>query len=141
MKRAELGLLEVLGLLVRMPEEGDVTALSCFSGWLGILLSSLFGAKNPLDFALSCERTLRLCFSQIDVTLFLAGGHNALSRAEIDALSRGQTFRLCFSQAVVKICLSLGQLLRLCFSWAVVKVCQAVKVWPLHGLNPPKFHL
>jgi hypothetical protein len=32
MKRAELGLLEVLGLLVRMPEEGDVTALSCFSG-------------------------------------------------------------------------------------------------------------
>jgi hypothetical protein len=27
MKRAKLGLLEVLGLLVRMPGEGDVTAL------------------------------------------------------------------------------------------------------------------
>ena len=32
MKRAELGLLEVLGLLVRMPGEGDVTALPCFVG-------------------------------------------------------------------------------------------------------------
>jgi hypothetical protein len=31
-KRAELGLLEVLGLLVRMPGEGDVTALPCFVG-------------------------------------------------------------------------------------------------------------
>ena len=52
MKRAELGLLEVLGLLVRMPGEGDVTALPFFAGELGILLSSLFGAKNPLDFAI-----------------------------------------------------------------------------------------
>ncbi len=34
MKRAKLGLLEVLGLLVRMPGEGDVTALPCFSGEL-----------------------------------------------------------------------------------------------------------
>jgi hypothetical protein len=46
-------------------------------------------------------QTLRLCFLRVDVTLFLAGGHKALSRAELDALSRGQTFRLCFSQAVV----------------------------------------
>jgi hypothetical protein len=65
-------------------------------------------------------------FSQADVmSLFLAilaGGHLALSRSELYALSR-------------------GQLLRLCFSRAVVKVWQAVKVWPLHGLNPPKFHL
>jgi hypothetical protein len=30
MKRAKLGLLEVLGLLVRMPGEGDVTALPLF---------------------------------------------------------------------------------------------------------------
>jgi hypothetical protein len=30
MKRATLGLLEVLGLLVRMPGEGDVTALPLF---------------------------------------------------------------------------------------------------------------
>jgi hypothetical protein len=68
---------------------------------------------------------LRLCFSRVDITLFLAGRHKALSRA------------------VVKVCLSCGQLFRLCFLWAVVKVCllQAVKVWPLHGPNPPKFHL
>ena len=107
MKRAELGLLEVLGLLVNAGGR-DVTALLVLPG--GILLSSSFSPKNPLDFAFSCERTLRLCFSQIDVTLFLAGGHNALSRAEIDALSRGQTFRLSFarrtlcsfSRAVVK---------------------------------------
>jgi hypothetical protein len=32
MKRAKLRLLEVLGLLVRMPGEGDVTALPCFAG-------------------------------------------------------------------------------------------------------------
>ena len=87
-----------------------------------ILLSSLFGAKNPSVLLFSRERTLRLCFSRVDATLFLAGGHKALSRAKLDSLSRGQTFRLCFSRAVVK-------------------VCQAVKVWPLHGPNPPKFHL
>jgi hypothetical protein len=32
MKRAKLGLLEVLGLLVRMLGDGDVTALPCFPG-------------------------------------------------------------------------------------------------------------
>jgi hypothetical protein len=53
MKRAELGLLEVLGLLVRMPGvRGDVTALPCFAGEQGILLSSLFSPKNLLDFAI-----------------------------------------------------------------------------------------
>jgi tRNA G10 N-methylase Trm11 len=36
-------------------------------------------------------------------SLILAGGHKALSRAELDALSRGQTFRLSFSRAVVKV--------------------------------------
>ena len=55
--------------------------------------------------------------------LFLAGRRlGSLSLGELYALSR-------------------GQLLRLYFSRAVVKVCQAVKVWPLHGPNPPKFHL
>ena len=49
MKRAELGLLEVLGLLVNAGGR-DVTALLVLPG--GILLSSLFGAKKPLDFAL-----------------------------------------------------------------------------------------
>ena len=54
---------------------------------------------------------------------FLAGRRlGSLSRGELYALSR-------------------GQLLRLCFSRAVVKVWQAVKVWPLHGPNLPKFHL
>jgi hypothetical protein len=41
MKRAELGLLEVLGLLVRMPGV-KVMSRPCFAGELGILLSSLF---------------------------------------------------------------------------------------------------
>ena len=49
MKRAELGLLEVLGLLVNAGGR-VVMALLVLPG--GILLSSLFGAKNPLDFAL-----------------------------------------------------------------------------------------
>ena len=52
MKRAELGLLEVLGLLVRMPGVKVMSRLSpCFAGEQGILLSSLF-PKNPLDFAI-----------------------------------------------------------------------------------------
>jgi hypothetical protein len=34
MKRAKLGLLEVLGLLVRMPGEGDVMVSPCFAGEL-----------------------------------------------------------------------------------------------------------
>jgi hypothetical protein len=52
--------------------------------------------------------------------LFLAGGHKALSRAELYALTREQVFRICFSQAVVEVCLSRGQLIRLCFLQAVV---------------------
>jgi hypothetical protein len=35
-----------------MPGEGDVTALPCFAGELRILLSSLFGVKNPFGFAI-----------------------------------------------------------------------------------------
>jgi hypothetical protein len=42
MKRAELRLLEVLGLLVRMPGEGDVTALPFFRRGAGD--SSLFSS-------------------------------------------------------------------------------------------------
>ena len=51
MKRAELGLLEVLGL-VRMPGVKVMSRLPCFAGEQGILLSSLFSPKNPLDFAI-----------------------------------------------------------------------------------------
>jgi hypothetical protein len=61
--------------------EGDVTAL-LFRRELRILLSSIFGEKNPFGFAIFSWTELRLCFSRIDgtlrqlVTLFLAGGHN-----------------------------------------------------------------
>ena len=41
------------------------------------------------------------CFSRVDSKLFLAGGHLALSRGELYALSRGQLLRLCFTWAVV----------------------------------------
>jgi hypothetical protein len=43
-----------------MPGEGDVTALPLFRRELRILLSSIFGEKNPLGFAI--------------FLLFLAGG-------------------------------------------------------------------
>jgi hypothetical protein len=53
MKRVELRLLEVLGLLVRMPGVKVMSRLSpCFAGEQGILLSSLLSPKNPLDFAI-----------------------------------------------------------------------------------------
>ena len=91
MKRAKLGLLEVLGLLVRMPGEGDIIALPCFAGELGFF-SLLFLARTERSVLLfSRGRTLRLCFSRVDVTLFLAGGHKALSHAKLN----GQMFRLC----------------------------------------------
>jgi hypothetical protein len=45
MKRAELGLLEVLGLLVRMPEEGDVRLSLVFPGSWGFF-SLLFLARR-----------------------------------------------------------------------------------------------
>ena len=45
MIRAELGLLEVLGLVVNAGLGGMCR------GELGILLSSIFGEKNPLGFA------------------------------------------------------------------------------------------
>jgi hypothetical protein len=95
MKRAKLGLLEVLGL-VRMPGEGDVTALPLFRQ--GGEDSSLFyfWREESVRFCYFLVRTLRLCFLRVDVTLFIAGGHKAHSRAKLDALSRGQTFRLCF---------------------------------------------
>ena len=51
MKRAELGLLEVLGLLVRMPGVKVMSRLLVSQG-SRILLSSLFSPKNPLDFAI-----------------------------------------------------------------------------------------
>ena len=62
MKTASLGLLEVKWY-VRMPGEGDVTALPLFRRELRILLSSIFGEKNPLGFAIFSWWTLRLCFS------------------------------------------------------------------------------
>jgi hypothetical protein len=84
-----------------MPGEGDVTALPLFvSPELRILLSSIFGERNPFGFAI---------FSWTDVeALFLANSRYTLSC--------GRTF--------VKVCL-----------------LQAVKVWPLQGPNPHKFHL
>jgi hypothetical protein len=39
-----------------------------------ILLSSLFGVNKPLGFKFSCRQMLRLCFSQVDVKLFIAAG-------------------------------------------------------------------
>jgi hypothetical protein len=52
MKRAKLGLLEVLGLLVRMPGEATSRLPPCFARELRIILSSLFGTKNPFGFAI-----------------------------------------------------------------------------------------
>jgi hypothetical protein len=52
-----------------MPGEGDVTALPLFRRELRILLSSIFGEKNPLGFAI--------------FLLFLAGGF-------LGTVSRGQ---------------------------------------------------
>ena len=91
------------------------------------------------------------------------GGRDAMKRAELGLLEallglvvnagRGGMCRgelrillllflaLCFLFSRRMLFLAGRKLLRLCFSWAVVQVCQAVKVWPLHGPNPPKFHL
>jgi hypothetical protein len=67
MKRAKLGLLEVLGLLVQCWGKVTSRLSPCFAGELRILLSSLFGAKNPLGFAI---------FSWSDVKpLFLTSKH------------------------------------------------------------------
>ena len=89
---------------MRTPGEGDVTALLLFRRELRILLSSIFGEKNPCVLLLSRGRTLRIRFSEVkrsflraDITLFVAGS--------------------CYG------------------------LLQAVKVWPLQGPNPHKFHL
>jgi hypothetical protein len=104
MKRAELGLLEVLGLLVRMPGEGDVTALPpLVSPRSWGFFSLLFFARRIRSFAIFSWKDIEALFLASRFSLILAGGHKALSRAELDALSRGQTFRLSFSRAVVKV--------------------------------------
>ncbi len=90
---------------MRMPGEGDVTALPLFRRELRILLSSIFGEKNPFGFAIfswtdvedSFLRVVKRSFLRADITLFVAGS--------------------CYG------------------------LLQAVKVWPLQGPNPHKFHL
>jgi hypothetical protein len=52
MKRAKLGLLEVLGLLVRMPGKGDVTALLLFC----------WGAEDSSLFYFWREQSVRFCY-------------------------------------------------------------------------------
>mgnify|MGYP006196954785 CR=1 FL=1 len=61
--------------------------------------------------------------------------------AQVSVFSSFSHFRVVMFSIFSQDALSRGQLLRLCFSRAVVKVWQAVKVWPLHGPNPSKFHL
>ena len=71
MKTASLGLLEVKWY-VRMPGEGDVTALPLFCRELRILLSSIFGEKNPFGFAIFSWTDVEALFLvSRDVTLFL----------------------------------------------------------------------
>jgi hypothetical protein len=67
--------LEVLGLLVEMPGEGDVTALPLFRQGARILLSSLFGANKPLGFAIFSRVDVEDSFLASRHKLFLAGGH------------------------------------------------------------------
>jgi hypothetical protein len=84
MKRAKLGLLEVLGLVENAGWEN-------VSQGVRILLSSLFGANKPLGFAI---QTLRHCFLRVDVKLFFVGKFSSFlwrtfcsfSWADIEAL-------------------------------------------------------
>jgi hypothetical protein len=46
-----------------MPGEGDVRLSPCFAGELRILLSSIFGEKNPLGFPIF-RQLVRLFLSQ-----------------------------------------------------------------------------
>ena len=48
---------------MRMPGEGDVTVSPCFALELRILLSSIFGEKNPLGFVIFGQ-LVRLFLSQ-----------------------------------------------------------------------------
>ena len=66
MKRAELGLLEVLGLVVNAGRGGMCR------GELRILLSFIFGANKPLCFLFSRRRTLCLCFLRVDSSFLRA---------------------------------------------------------------------
>jgi hypothetical protein len=102
MKTASLGLLEVK--VRALPGEGDVTASPCFRRELRILLSSIFGEKNPFGFAAFSRSDVEDLLRGVE-TLFLAGGHNALTRRQL--------------------------------LWSFA----GVKVWPLQGPNPHKFHL
>jgi hypothetical protein len=56
MKRAKLWLLEVLGLLVRMPGEGDVTALPLFR----------WGAEDASLFYVWREESVRFYYFLVD---------------------------------------------------------------------------
>jgi hypothetical protein len=95
MKRAKLGLLEVLGL-VEKPAGG-----LCRRG-AGILLSCLFETNRPFGFAIFSWADVGF-FLRVDITFFLAGGHKALSRGKLYALSCGQLLRLCFLRAVLMV--------------------------------------
>ena len=61
---------------MRTPGEGDVTALPLFRRELRILLSSIFGEKNPFGFAIFSWTDVEALFLASNVTLFLAGGHS-----------------------------------------------------------------
>jgi hypothetical protein len=75
-------------------------------GELMILLSSLFGANNPFGFVFSRGRTLRICFSQVDISSFLQADLKLFLTPNFMLFLCGQLFRLCFSRAVVTVCLS-----------------------------------
>jgi hypothetical protein len=64
--------------------------------------SSLFGASNLFGFAIFSQADVEDLFLVSRHKLFLAGGHKALSRAELDALSCGQTFRLSVSRQLLR---------------------------------------
>jgi hypothetical protein len=72
---------------------------------LRILLSSIFGEKNPFGFAAFSCSDVEDSFLEVDVNSFL--------RADITLSVAGSSYGLL----------------------------QAVKVWPLQGPNPHKFHL
>jgi hypothetical protein len=73
-------------------------------------------------------------FSRADIKLFLALNLMLfLAGRCLGSVSRGQLLRSVFLAGSCLGSVSRGQLLR--------SLLQAVKVWPLHGPNPPKFHL
>jgi hypothetical protein len=107
MKRAKLGLLEVLGLLVRMPGEGDVTALPLFRGAED---SSLFyfWREESVRFCYFLVGGRRRCFLWVDFTLFLVG-------RRLGSVSRGQLLRSVFLVGSCWGIVSHRQLLRSAF--------------------------